>query len=157
MGADHTAGLTYRNPRNRDKQAENSLRSQIQAATCDAFGYCLNSVPGGRASIYQFFADLMNARYGLRLTPKDIMEIGKQTLRDQLAFNEKAEFSKMDSKAAAFVREETITPTGQVFDVDDGRDKKRMEGIGFVSGKGKGLGDPHTPAAGYDVWRWCCK
>jgi aldehyde:ferredoxin oxidoreductase len=82
MGADHTAGLTYKIPRNRDNQAENSLRSQIQTATCDAFGYCLNSVPGGRASIYQCFADFMNARYGLRLTPNDIMEIGKQTLRD---------------------------------------------------------------------------
>jgi aldehyde:ferredoxin oxidoreductase len=125
MGADHTAGLTYKIPKSRDKQAENSLRSQIQAATCDAFGYCLNSVPGGRASIYQFFADLMNARYGLRLTPKDIMEIGKQTLKDQLAFNERAEFSKMDSKAATFIREEAITPTGQVFDVGDGE----IEGI----------------------------
>jgi len=125
MGADHTAGLTYKMPRNKDKQAENSLRSQVQAATCDAFGYCLNSVPGGRASIYQFFSDLMNARYGLRLTPKDIMEIGKQTLKDQLAFNEKAEFNKLDSKAAAFIREEAIAPTGQVFDVENGE----IEGI----------------------------
>jgi aldehyde:ferredoxin oxidoreductase len=129
MGADHTAGLTYRIPRNRDKQAENSLKSQIQAATCDALGYCLNSVPGGRASIYQFFADLTNARYGLHLTPKDIMEIGKQTLRDQLAFNEKAEFSKIDSKTAAFVREETITPTGQVFDVDDAEIENVWKGL----------------------------
>jgi aldehyde:ferredoxin oxidoreductase len=119
MGADHTAGLTYRNPRDRDKQAENSLKSQVQAATCDAFGYCLNAVPGGRASIYQFFGDLMNARYGVRLTPKDIMEIGKQTLRDQLAFNEKAQFSHMDSEMPAFIREEMIVPTGQVFDIDD--------------------------------------
>ena len=137
MGADHTAGLTYRIPKNRDKQAENSLRSQIQAATCDAFGYCLNSVPGGRASIYQFFADLMNARYGLRLTPKDIMEIGKQTLRDQLAFNEKAEFSKMDSKAAAFVREETITPTDQVFDVDDAEIENIWKGLDSYQEKEK--------------------
>ena len=137
MGADHTAGLTYRNPRNRDKQAENSLRSQIQAATCDAFGYCLNSVPGGRASIYQFFADLMNARYGLLLTPKDIMEIGKQTLRDQLTFNEKAEFSKMDSKAAVFVREEVITPTGQVFDVEGGEIENIWKGLDFYQEKEK--------------------
>ena len=137
MGADHTAGLTYRIPRNKDKQAENSLRSQIQAATCDAFGYCLNSVPGGRASIYQFFADLMNARYGLRLTPEDIMEIGKQTLRDQLAFNEKAEFSKMDSKAAAFVREEAITPTGQVFDVDDAEIENIWKGLDSYQEKEK--------------------
>jgi len=137
MGADHTAGLTYRIPRNRDKQAENSLKSQIQAATCDAFGYCLNSVPGGRASIYQFFADLMNARYGLRLTPKDIMEIGKQTLRDQLAFNEKAEFNKVDSKTATFFREERITPTDQVFDVDDAEIKKVWKGLDSYQEKEK--------------------
>jgi aldehyde:ferredoxin oxidoreductase len=137
MGADHTAGLTYRIPKNKDKQAENSLKSQIQAATCDAFGYCLNSVPGGRASIYQFFTDLMNARYGLRLTPQDIMEIGKQTLRDQLAFNEKAEFSKMDSKAMAFVREETIPPTGQVFDVEDQEIENVWKGLDSFQEKEK--------------------
>jgi aldehyde:ferredoxin oxidoreductase len=129
MGADHTAGLTYRIPKNREKQAENSLRSQIQAATCDAFGYCLNSVPGGRASIYPFFADLTNARYGLQLTPKDIMEIGKQTLKDQLAFNEKAEFGKIDSKTSAFVREESIAPTDQVFDVNDGEIRNIWKGL----------------------------
>jgi aldehyde:ferredoxin oxidoreductase len=137
MGADHTAGLTYRIPKNRDKQAENSLKSQIQAATCDAFGYCLNSVPGGRASIYQFFADLANARYGLHLTPKDVMEIGKQTLRDQLAFNEKAEFSRMDSKAAAFVREEATPPTGQVFDVDDAEMENVWKGLDSFQEKEK--------------------
>ena len=102
MGADHTAGLTYRMPKNKNKQAENSLKSQIQAATCDAFGYCLNAVPGGRESVYPFFAGLMNARYGLHWTPEEVMEIGKQTLRDQLAFNEKAEFSQWDSATGAF-------------------------------------------------------
>jgi aldehyde:ferredoxin oxidoreductase len=137
MGADHTAGLTYKMPRDKDKQAENSLRSQIQAATCDAFGYCLNSVPGGRASIYQFFSDLMNARYGFRLTPTEVMEIGKQTLRDQLAFNEKAEFSKMDSESLAFVREEALTPTGQVFDVDDAEIKQLWMGLDSFQEKEK--------------------
>ena len=136
MGADHTAGLTYRLPKNKDKQAENSLKSQIQAATCDAFGYCLNSVPG-RGSIYQFFADLMNARYALRLTPEDIMETGKQTLRDQLAFNEKAEFSKRDAKIPAFVREEILTPTGQVFDIDEAEIKNIWKGLDAFQEKEK--------------------
>ena len=136
MGADHTAGLTYRLPKNKDKQAENSLKSQIQAATCDAFGYCLNSVPG-RGSIYQFFADLMNARYALRLTPEDIMEIGKQTLREQLAFNEKAEFSKRDAKMPAFVREEILTPTGQVFDIDEAEIKNIWKGLDAFQEKEK--------------------
>jgi aldehyde:ferredoxin oxidoreductase len=129
MGADHTAGLTYRTPKNKDKQARNSLKSQIQAACCDAFGYCLNAVPGGRESVYPFFADLINARYGLHLTPVDVMEIGKQTLRDQLAFNEKAEFSQWDSKAAAFMRQEAITPVGQVFDVDEAEIKDIWKGL----------------------------
>jgi aldehyde:ferredoxin oxidoreductase len=117
MGADHTAGLTYRLPKDKHRQGENSLAAQIRAATCDAFGYCLNSVPG--KSVYPFFADLMNARYGLHLSPEEVMAVGKATLRDQLAFNEKAEFSKMDLTLPAFFREETVKPTDAVFDVDE--------------------------------------
>ncbi len=127
MGADHTAGLTYRLPKNKDRQAENSLKSQIQSAACDAFGYCLNAVPG-RGSLYQYFSDLMNARYGMRMTPDEVMGIGKQTLRDQLAFNEKAEFSKME-QMPAFIREETIAPTGHVFDIDENEIKNVWKGL----------------------------
>ncbi len=83
MGADHTAGLTYRLPKSKARQIENSLGAQIRSATCDALGYCVNSIPGGRESVYPYFAELMNARFDLSLTPEDIMEIGKQTLRDQ--------------------------------------------------------------------------
>jgi aldehyde:ferredoxin oxidoreductase len=106
MGADHTAGLTYRIPRSRTRQAENSLKAQVQAAVCDAFGYCLNAVPGGRTSLYPFLADLLNARFGARWTAEDVIEIGKQTLRDQLAFNEKAEFSRSVAGQGDFIREE---------------------------------------------------
>ncbi|MHB8773443.1 MAG: iron-containing alcohol dehydrogenase [Syntrophales bacterium] len=128
MGADHTAGLTYRIPRDKNRQAENSLRSQVRAATCDAFGYCLNAVPGGR-SVYPFFTALMNARYGLDLTPDAIMEVGKQTLRDQLSFNERAEFGTTDSAIPAFLRAETIMPTDSVFDCDDAEVKSLWKGL----------------------------
>ncbi|MFW6297888.1 MAG: iron-containing alcohol dehydrogenase [Desulfosalsimonas sp.] len=129
MGADHTAGLTYRQPWEKKNQAYYSLRTQIQSAACDAFGYCINAVPGGKASVYQFFADLMNARYGISMTPEDVMEISKQTLRDQLAFNEKAEFSKTKSLAAEFIRKEPVEPTGRVFDVDENEVKNIWEGL----------------------------
>lgn len=128
MGADHTAGLTYRIPRDRSKQAENSMRSQIQAAVCDSFGYCLNAVPG-RDSIHQVVAELMNARYGCLMTPADVIEIGKQTLRDQIAFNEKAEFGQMDSTLPAFLRQEPIAPTGQLFDVEDADIRNFWQGL----------------------------
>jgi aldehyde:ferredoxin oxidoreductase len=120
MGADHTAGLTYRIPRSKTKQAENSLKAQVQAAVCDAFGYCLNAVPGGRTSLYPFLADMLNARFGGRWTGEDVLEIGKQTLRDQLAFNEKAEFNRAETGEVDFMREEAIAPTNQVFDVAEG-------------------------------------
>jgi aldehyde:ferredoxin oxidoreductase len=119
MGADHTAGLTYRNAAQKTGQIANSLRSQIQAATWDTLGYCLNSVPGGQASTYGFLADLLNARYGLSLTADDVVEIGKQTLKDELAFNRGAEFSKVWEPYPQFFRTEALPPTNSVFDVED--------------------------------------
>lgn len=119
MGADHTAGLTYRNPLQNTAQDRNSLRFQIQAAVCDTFGYCINAIPGGPASLYGFLADLVNARYGLCITEDDIVEIGKQTLADQLKFNEGSEFGSIHERSPTFVRTEALSPTDHVFDVED--------------------------------------
>jgi aldehyde:ferredoxin oxidoreductase len=119
MGADHTAGLTYRIPLQKNGQIANSLRFQVQAATCDTLEYCINSIPGGQASLYGFLAELLNARYGLSLTPDNVVEIGKQTLKDELRFNEGAEFSKIHARYPSFVRTEALPPTNHVFDVED--------------------------------------
>jgi aldehyde:ferredoxin oxidoreductase len=118
MGPDHTAGLTYRIPLRKSGQAKNSLRAQIKAATCDTLGYCINALPGGRASLYGFFRDLLNARYGIALTEDDIINVGKETLRDELRFNEGAEFSKAHENKAEFMRKETLLPTKSIFDVE---------------------------------------
>jgi aldehyde:ferredoxin oxidoreductase len=128
MGADHTAGLTYRLPKDKNEQIETSLKSQIKATACDAFGYCLNAVPGTEP-VYPFFAKLMNARFGLKMTEEDVIDIAKQALRDQLAFNEKAQFSKIDTTIPAFFREELIAPTSSVFDVDEKDIKNLWNGL----------------------------
>jgi aldehyde:ferredoxin oxidoreductase len=120
MGADHTAGLTYKRPLDRDGQVLNSLRFQLRAAACDTFGYCLNSVPGRQASIYEFVADLLKARFGVNVTPDDVLEVAKQDLRDELDFNRGAEFSTAHGPLPKFLKEEPLPPTGHVFDVDDG-------------------------------------
>ena len=119
MGADHTAGMIYRIPLQKTGQIANSLRFQIQAAVCDTLGYCINSIPGGQASLYAFLADLLSARYGVNLTDDDVLKIGKQTLKDELKFNEGAEFSKIHERYPAFVRTEALPPTNNVFDVED--------------------------------------
>jgi aldehyde:ferredoxin oxidoreductase len=119
MGADHTAGLTYKRPLDRDGQVLNSLRFQLRAAACDTFGYCLNSLPGRQASIYDFVADLLKARFGVNVTPDDVLEIAKQDLRDELQFNRGAEFSTAHGPLPKFLKAEPLPPTGHVFDVDD--------------------------------------
>jgi len=119
MGADHTAGQTHRIPLQKVGQVANSLRFQVQAATWDTLGYCLFAVPGGQASTYGFLANLLSARYGLNLTDDDVMELGKQTLKDELRFNEGAEFSKVYQRYPDFVRTEALPPTNSVFDVED--------------------------------------
>jgi aldehyde:ferredoxin oxidoreductase len=136
MGADHTAGLTYRLPKEKNDQIETSLKTQIKAAACDAFGYCLNAVPGGE-SVYPFFASLMNARFGLKMTEEDVVRIAKDLLKDQLAFNEKSQFSKIDKKIPAFFREELIAPTGSVFDVSEKEIKTIWSGLDSFKEKGK--------------------
>ena len=118
QGADHTAGLSYKNPLARNGQVANSLRFQLRAAACDTFGYCLNSVPGRQASIYNFVSDLLNARFGVQTSPDDILEAAKQNLRDELEFNRGAEFSTAHGPFPAFLRDEALPPTGHVFDVD---------------------------------------
>ncbi len=119
MGADHTAGLTYKNPLSKDGQVLTSLRFQLRAAVCDTFGYCLNSVPGRQASIYDFVADLLNARFGVTVSPDDVLEIAKQDLRDELKFNKGAEFSTAHEPFPEFLKKEALPPTGHVFDVDE--------------------------------------
>jgi len=119
MGADHTAGLTYRNPLAAEGQVMNSLRFQLRAAACDTFGYCLNAMPGRQASIYDFAARLLNARFGVEVTADDIMEIAKQTIRDERAFNEKSGFETVHGPFPEFLRNEPLPPTNQVFDVDE--------------------------------------
>lgn len=119
MGPDHTAGLTYRMPLQKAGQIKNSLGAQIKAAVCDTMGYCINSLPGGRTSIYSFFRDFLNARYGMQLTNDDIVELGKQTLKDELKFNSNAEFGKTRESLPDFIRKEMLSPTKTVFDVED--------------------------------------
>lgn len=129
MGADHTAGLTYRKPQSSSGQALNSMRFQVEAATCDTFGYCINAIPGGPNSLYAFLAELVNARFGLDLSGQDIMEAGKQALKDQLDYNKNTEFHTRHDPAPAFVRTESLAHSSQVFDVDESEISSFWDGL----------------------------
>jgi aldehyde:ferredoxin oxidoreductase len=66
----------------------------------------------------EVFKDLINARYGLEIDEDDLTEMGKETLRTELKFNEGSEFGKAHGLDPEFVRNEPLAPTGNVFDVE---------------------------------------
>jgi len=120
MGADHTAGLSYDDPMNREGQVEKSFQIQVVMGLVDSMGYCLLANPSDPSAASDFFKELLKARYGLEVTAEELLEIGKQTLRDEIKFNERAEFSTIHGPEPEFFRNEPLAPTGSVFDVDAG-------------------------------------
>jgi alcohol dehydrogenase class IV len=92
-------------------------------------GYCINALPGGQASLYAFLRDLLNARYAMNLKEEDILDTGKNTLRDELRFNEAAGFLEAREKEAGFLREETLLPTKSIFDVSESEVKMIWDGL----------------------------
>jgi aldehyde:ferredoxin oxidoreductase len=118
MGADHTAGISYEKAMSKEGQVERSLMAQIFNAMIDSLGYCNLAAPGSRMVLTTFLKDLINARYGLKLTEDDLIQIGRDTLRTELAFNRTSGFLTAHEKAPAFIFTEASAPTGSVFDVD---------------------------------------
>jgi aldehyde:ferredoxin oxidoreductase len=118
MGADHTAGLSYDDPMNREGKVKTSFEMQVVMGMVDSMGYCLLASPSDHTAAIGFFKDLLKARYGREATEQELMEIGRQTLRDELNFNKGAEFATVHGPDPAFYRNEPLAPTGSVFDVD---------------------------------------
>ncbi len=64
-------------------------------------------------------ADLLKARFGLELSADDVEDVGKETLGDELQFNERAGLGPIYDRYPAFVRTEPLPPKQSVFDVAD--------------------------------------
>ncbi|MFQ5921370.1 MAG: aldehyde ferredoxin oxidoreductase C-terminal domain-containing protein [Anaerolineales bacterium] len=121
QGADHTAGLTIRaevdhlDPK---PQPELSLNSQINMAGYDSLGVCLfgtfgfGSAPGA-------IGDLLVALYGWDLGEEPLQILGRDTLRNERAFNKAAGFGPEDDRIPEWMKIEALPPRGSVFDVPD--------------------------------------
>ena len=102
----------------KEGKVEKSFEMQVMMGMVDSLGYCLLASPSDHGAALAFLKNLVNARYGLSVSEEDLMEIGRQTLRDELRFNEGAEFNSIHGPDPAFIRNEPLAPTGSVFDVD---------------------------------------
>ncbi len=129
MGADHTAVISYDDFSNKEGQIPRSLGAQVMFAIIDAFGYCMLAAPGDKGLLLNFIKDLINARYGSSVTADDLVEIGKQTLKDELKFNEGTQFHTANEQIPEFIKTEGVGPANQVFDVDIAEIKTIWDGL----------------------------
>ena len=129
MGADHTAGYSVTanilgvggkvDPLKPEGQVELSRNLQIATAFIDSTGLCLFvafailDMPEGLEGI----VEMCNARYGWDKTVGDYLEMGKQVLREERAFNKEAGISDGADELPDFFREEVLPPHNVVFDV----------------------------------------
>ncbi|MBF0202062.1 MAG: aldehyde ferredoxin oxidoreductase [Desulfamplus sp.] len=110
MGADHTAGYGVTanilkvggdiDPLRKEGNVELSRDLQIATAAIDAAGLCLFvafAVLDNEDGV-QTIVDMINARYGLALTPDDVVALGKSILNDEKEFNRRAGFTELDDE-----------------------------------------------------------
>ena len=117
MGADHTAGLDYRDSLSKEGQVKRSRDAQILNATIDSLGYCFLAMPARGQVMYEVIVKLLNARYGKNLKEEDVMNIGINTIREELAFNRAAGWTDVQNRLPEFMKTEKLPPNDVVFDV----------------------------------------
>jgi aldehyde:ferredoxin oxidoreductase len=131
MGADHTAGYTIcpeilgvmgkLDPLSAEGKAALSRAFQATTAFIDSSGHCLFTafatldIPAG----YQGMIDECNGVLGTKWTSDDIFNIGKETIKTERSFNEKAGFNNARDRLPEFMKTDPLPPHNQVFDISD--------------------------------------
>ena len=119
MGADHTAGAAISGRsanQNKDYgdltedkgKLDLSYDLQIYTAVLDSMGCCYFIGPSYENM--EIIAAVINAMYDTDITRKDVIRIGKNILRTELEFNEKAGFTQEMNDVPEFLREEPSEP-----------------------------------------------
>ena len=131
MGADHTAGYTIApeiagvsgklDPLSDQGKAELSLTFQAATAFIDSTGYCLFiafpilDIAKGWAGMAESVAGVT----GLKITGDDVIPLGKEILKMERLFNERAGFTAQDDRPPEFMREETLPPHNVKWTITD--------------------------------------
>lgn len=131
MGADHTSGYTIApeiagvggkvDPMSMAGKAELSLTFQAATAFIDSTGYCLFiafpilDIPDGWAGMAETVAGVM----GIQCTGDDVIAMGKEVLKMERLFNERAGFTPQDDRLPEFMRYEQLPPHNVVWEGSD--------------------------------------
>jgi aldehyde:ferredoxin oxidoreductase len=128
QGADHTAGYAVCqnvlkcggdvDPHGKEGQLEISKNLQVATAAVDSLGLCLFvafAVLDTEDGV-QTICDLVSSLEGREFTPDDLVNLGVQTLKNEIAFNRDAGFTEAHDQLPAFFREEPLPPHDTLWD-----------------------------------------
>ena len=131
QGADHTAGYTIApeiagvsgkvDPLSDEGKAELSLTFQAATAFIDSTGYCLFiafpilDIAKGWAGMAESVAGVT----GMDITGDDVVPIGKEILKMERLFNERAGFTAEDDRPPEFMRNELLPPHNVKWTITD--------------------------------------
>ncbi|MBN1800527.1 MAG: aldehyde ferredoxin oxidoreductase [Candidatus Lokiarchaeota archaeon] len=119
MGADHTSGPAivgrkahldkeYGEYNEDNNKLELSYELQICIAILDSMGCCY--FIGVNFEMIELLTNALNAMYGLNLSADEVVIIGKEILKMELKFNEKAGIPRDQNMLPKFFREESSEP-----------------------------------------------
>jgi aldehyde:ferredoxin oxidoreductase len=130
MGADHTAGYAVApnilkvggnvDPLKKEGNVQTSKNLQIATAAVDSTGLCLFvafAVLDTQDGV-QTIVNLLNAQYGLNLTPDDVIKLGISILKDENTFNVRAGFTTAHDRLPDFFKE-PLPPHNTTWDFTD--------------------------------------
>ena len=129
MGADHTAGYAVTanilnsggtvDPLKKDGQIELSRNLQVATASVDSVGLCLFTafaildVPDALPAI----VDMLNAKFGWKLTGDDVVTLGQRVLSTEIDFNRRAGITQAADVLPDFFTDEKLPPHNTTFDI----------------------------------------
>ncbi len=128
MGADHTAGYAvatnilnsggYVDPLKKDGQVELARNLQIASAAVDSTGMCIFvAFPAlDDPKCLPALIDMINARFGCELTGDDVTQLGKNILKIEREFNQKAGLGSADDRMPEFMKYEALPPHNVTWD-----------------------------------------
>lgn len=131
QGADHTAGYAVTanilkvggevNPLQKEGQSELSRDLQVATAAVDSTGLCLFTAFAilDNDEAIPTIVDMLNAQYGINLTPDDVTKLGKQILKVEREFNKKRGFTSADDRLPEFFKTEKLPPHEESFDISE--------------------------------------
>ncbi|MBN2550112.1 MAG: aldehyde ferredoxin oxidoreductase [Anaerolineales bacterium] len=131
MGADHTAGYTIApeiagvsgklDPLSNEGKAELSLTFQAATAFIDSTGYCLFiAFPIlDIAKGWEGMAESVAGVTGMNITGADVIPLGKEILKIERLFNERAGFTTANDRPPEFMRYEQLPPHNEVWTITD--------------------------------------